>query len=350
MKQQIGISLSGDLNEALTRIQNPSALILMTTEDNFENHVSELEKLFPGIPSIGCIGMSYGGPTSNEAGVTVVALSDIDVRADVIEQLSTMPMKYIHRLQKAINDVNAEKGNSVCFDFSSGYDGKLVTTLNVILESLGIPLIGGTDDCGKVSANGKVFNDSCAFMIIRNTTGKIKAYKENIYTSTGKRFVATKTDPANKLLIEVDGKPAERFYREALSITKDETSTQTFKNPFGRIYGNETYLISIKDIVGDALECYKQVNNMDILTLMELKDYDAIVEDTLNQIHTDLPNVNGILSVNCLFRYLLFKQEHYEDTYFKKMNRFGSHAGLVGLGEHFNKQHINQTMCCIAFD
>lgn len=350
MKQQYGMSQDGSLSDAVSGIQAPSALILMTTEDNFEKHVAELENLFPGIPSIGGIGMSYGGTQTNETGVTVIALYDAAVRADVLEHLSTMPVKYIDRLKKALKETGAEKNNTVCFDFTPGYDGKLVTTFNTVLHELEIPLIGGTVDCGKISANGKIYDDSCAFMIIRNLTGKICVYKENIYHPTGKRFIATKTEPDKKLLIEVDGKPAEQFYREALSITKEEASTQTFKNPFGRIYGNETYLISIKEIIGNALECYKQVNNMDILTLMEIEDYDAIINDTLNQIQTDLPNVSGILSVNCLFRYLLFQQENYLGTYLENMNRFHSHAGLVGLGEHYKKQHINQTMCCIAFD
>lgn len=350
MKQSYGMSSAGILSEAVAGINSPSALLLMTTEENFEKHVKELENLFPGIPSIGGIGMSYGGVDTNEKGVTVVALYDAAVCTDVLEQLATMPVKYIDRLKNALQKVNAQSQNTVCFDFTSGHDGKLVTTINLVLDRMNIPLIGGTVDGGRVSVNGKIYEDSCAFMIIKNLTGKICVYKENIYHPTGKRFIATKTDPENKLLIEVNGRPAEQFYRETLSITKDEASTQTFKNPFGRIYGNETYLISIKEIVGDALECYKQVNDMDILTIMEIENYDAVVKNTLDKIKSDLPGVSGILSVNCLFRYLLFQQENYLDTYLENMNRFGSHAGLVGLGEHFKKQHINQTMCCIAFD
>jgi hypothetical protein len=82
---------------------------------------------------------------------------------------------------------------------------------------------------------------------------------------------------------------------------------------------------------------------------MELKDYRQIVEETVRNIKSDLPSVKGVLSVNCLFRYLLFQQEHYLSEYLSKMN-FTSHGGLVGYGEHYYKQHINQTMCCLAFD
>ena len=350
MNQKYGQSSAGNLSMATANIKNPEALILMTSVDNFKTHVKELANMYPNVPSIGGIGISYAGQSATEKGVTVIGLYDVVASAGAIEELSTMPLKYIKRLDASIREVGASKGNSACFDFTTGHDGKLVTTLNIELHEKGIPLIGGTVDGPMISVNGQIYEDACAYMMIRNKTGKICAYKENIYLPTGQRFVATKTKPETMTLVEVDGHPAAKFYQDVLDIPDEAVATQTFKNPFGRVYGNETYLISIKEINGNALDCYKQVNDMDILTLMELRDYKQIVKDTLHQMEQDMPHVKGIISVNCLFRYLLFQQEHYLNDYFTEMNRFNSHAGLVGVGEHYCKQHINQTMCCIAFD
>ena len=350
MKQVYGQSQNGNLKEAASKISNPEALILITSAENFGRHVNELEQMYKGVPSIGGIGMSYAGMSATERGVTLIGLYDVDVCAGAIEELSTMPVKYIKRLTDAINSTRASEGNSACLDFTTGHDGKLVTTVNIELDKRKIPLIGGTVDGPNVSVNGKIYEDACAFLIIKNKTGKICAYKENIYLPTGKRYVATKTIPENMTLVEVDGQPAAKFYQELLGISNEEVATQTFKNPFGRIYGQETYLISVKEINGNSLNCYKQVNNMDILTLMELRDYKQIVKDSLDKMQKDLGNVSGIISVNCLFRYLLFQQEGYLNDYFKEMNRYNSHAGLIGVGEHYCKQHVNQTMCCIAFN
>ena len=55
-------------------------------------------------------------------------------------------------------------------------------------------------------------------------------------------------------------------------------------------------------------------------------------------------------SINCLFRYLLFSQEHYMQEYLKSMSALGSHAGLVGYGEHCNSQFVNQSMTCVVFE
>ncbi len=349
MKQQYAVSQSGRLEEVASKIKSPDALILITSKESFNAHVARLEELYPGVPSIAGMGISYAGTEVNEKGTTLIAFYDVKADAGAIEHISEMPVKYTDRLKESIKKTGASAGTSACLDFTCGEDGRLVTTFNMVLDPLKIPLVGGTVDGPAVAADGKVYEGGCVYLILKNNTGKIKAYKENIYEPTGDRFVATKTNPKNKTLVEVNGKPAARFYQDVLSIPDSAVATQTFKNPFGRVFGNETYLISIKEINGSALDCYKQVNDMDVLTLMELKDYKKIVEDTLDQMKRDIGPVSGIFSVNCLFRYLLFNNEKYFGDYLRNMNRFGSHAGLVGVGEHYCRQHVNQTMCGIAF-
>lgn len=353
MKQNYGISSSGNLLEAVRNIREPKALIFMTSDSNFEKHTAELAELFPDVPTIGCVGMSYGGETTCEKGVTVIALSEgIEATANVIENLSTMPVKYINRLIDDLGKIRADSKNTVVFDITCGYDGKLLTTLNSYLSKKNISLVGGTGDCNKVALNGKIYTDSCVYLALKNTTGKIKVYKENIYRPGDKRFIATKTDRSRNLLIEVDGKSAEQTYLNALGIKREAVQSQTFQNPFGHIYGDEVYLISVKDVVsGGAMECFRAVNDLDVLTIMEIEDFREVVNNTVAQIKNDFNGkISAVLSVNCLFRFLLFHDEKYWDAYLKNMNTLGCHAGLVGYGEHFNTQHVNQTMCCIAFE
>ena len=53
MKQFFGVSQSGNLKEAVRGLHNPQMLLLMSNPGQFEQHVEELEKLFPQVPSIG---------------------------------------------------------------------------------------------------------------------------------------------------------------------------------------------------------------------------------------------------------------------------------------------------------
>lgn len=353
MKQICGMDKGGNLKEALRAISAPKLLLLMSNAKQFEQHVEELEKQFPGVPSIGCIGGSYSGQTVQaDGGVAVVAFEgNLTVAANVLEQASTMPVKYIGRLEADLDRVKAAENNTVCIDFCTGNDACVLTTIYSVLGKRKISLMGGTGDAGKVSANGKIYEDADAYALIRNNDGKIKVYKENIYQPMpGCRFIASKTDRSKYLLGELNGKPARKVYQDLLQISDKDIETQTFKNPFGKMNGQDVCIISIKNVEGDKLACYRQINDSDVLTLLEAKDFSKVVDDTIQHIHRDFKHVSGVFSVNCIFRYLFFTQEHYFDTYLKTMATLGDHAGLIGFGEHYNQQFVNQTMTCVVFE
>ncbi len=129
MKQFFGMSQNGSLQEAVQGLQNPQFIMLLSNTEQFEKHVAELEKLFPKIPSIGCIGMSYDTKIV-EKGVGIIAFTEgITAAANVLEEVSTMPVKYIERLQQDVKKVNAAPKDTVCIDFCSGNDACVLTTI-----------------------------------------------------------------------------------------------------------------------------------------------------------------------------------------------------------------------------
>ncbi|MCI8484695.1 MAG: hypothetical protein HFH41_10190 [Lachnospiraceae bacterium] len=351
MKQFFGMSQKGDLKEAVQGLKKPQLIMLMSNQDQFESHVRKLEELYPGVPSIGCIGMSYDTRVV-EHGVGIAAFYDgVEARADVLEEVSSMPVKYIERLEQDVEAVKASGNDTICIDFCAGNDACVLTTIYSVLKHKGISLVGGTGDAGKISANGRVYEDAVAYALVRNLNGKVKAYKENIYHKMGNyRFIASKTDKSKYIIGELNGKPAKQVYQSILRVTEQEITTQTFKNPFGRVNGDETCIISIKEVDGNALACFRQVNDSDVLNMLELGDYREIVKDTIQKIRKDFYQVSGVFSVNCLFRYLLFNDNHYMQEYLLEMAALGNHAGLVGYGEHYNNQFVNQSMTCVVFE
>ena len=351
MKQFYGMSQRGNLDEALQGLYQPQFIMLFSNNDQFERHVAELEKRFPGVPSIGCIGMSYRTGVV-ERGVGVVAFSDgVTAAANVLEGASTMPVKYIHRLEQDMQTVGGSQRDTVCIDFCAGNDACVLTTINTVLRKRGISLMGGTGDQGQVSANGRIYQDAVAYGLVRNQNGRVKTYKENIYHQYGDyRFVASNTDRANYILGSLNGKPAKQVYQDILHVSDREILTRTFQNPFGKLNGDDTLIISIKDIHGSALACFRQVNDSDVLILLELGDYRATVQDTIRQICHDFPRRSAIFSVNCLFRYKLFSERGYMQDYLRDMAALGNHAGFVGYGEHYNNRFVNQSMTCVVFE
>ncbi len=351
VKQFYGMSQSGDLKEAVRGLSNPQMILLLSNSGQFEQHVKALQGMYPKVPSIGCIGMSYDTRIV-EKGVGIVAFCDgVSAAANVLEHVSVMPVKYIRRLEQDLKAVNAAQNNTICIDFCSGNDACVLNTLTSVLKRQQIALVGGTGDGGKVSVNGRIYEDAVAYALVKNQNGRVKAYKENIYHQMGKhRFVASKTDKANYRIGELDGKPAKQVYQDILHVSEQEITTQTFKNPFGKINGNDMCIISIKEVNGNALSCYRQVNDSDVLIMLELGDYKRIVKHTIQTIRKDFPRISGVFSINCLFRYLLFNDNHYMQEYLQEMATLGSHAGVVGYGEHYNNQFVNQSMTCVVFE
>ncbi len=351
MKQFYGMSQRGNLDEALSGLRNPEFIMLLSNNNQFEAHVKALEQRFPGVPSIGCIGMCYQlGVVEN--GVGVIAFSEgVTAAAGVLEEVSAMPVKYIQRMERDMQAVGGTGGDTVCIDFCAGNDACVLTTIHTLLHKRGVPLVGGTGGEGRVSANGRVYADAVAYGLVRNRGGRVKTYKENIYHQLGDyRFIASDTDRANYILGSLNGKPAKQVYKSILHVTDEEILTRTFQNPFGKINGDDTCIISIKEVNGNALACFRQVNDSDVLILLELGDYQAITRNTIQQIQREFPRRSAVFSVNCLFRYKLFSERGYMQDYLREMGALGCHAGLVGYGEHYNNRFVNQSMTCAVFE
>ncbi len=351
MKQFFGMSQGGNLTEAVNGLKKPQFIMLFSNNSQFEDHVKALEKLYPNVPSIGCIGMSYDTRIV-EKGVGVIAFYDgVSATANALEQVSVMPVKYIRRMEEDIKKINGSQQDTVCIDFCTGNDACALTTIDTALKQKGISLVGGTGDGGKVSANGKIYEDAVAYGLVKNHGGRIKTYKENIYHQLGNyRFIASNTDRAKYVIGALNGKPAKQVYQSILHVTDEQILTQTFQNPFGKINGDDTCIISIKEVDGNALACFRQVNDSDVLILLELGDYQAITRETIRSICRDFPRRSAVFSVNCLFRYKLFSERNYMQTYLQEMASLGSHAGLVGYGEHYNNRFVNQSMTCVVFE
>lgn len=351
MKQFYGMSKTGDLKEATRGLNNPSAIILMSNAEQFESHVRELSSMYPGVPAIGCIGMSYDSCMCDK-GVGVTAYTDGAIATgNVLEKVSVMPVKYIRRLVNDLDKVNANSKDTVCIDLCAGNDACVLTTMYSALEERGVQLVGGTGDAGKVACNGVIYEDAVAYLLIKNNSGKVKVYKENMYRPLSDyNFIASKTDKAKYYMGELNGKPAKDVYMETLGINESDIATQTFKNPFGKLSGDDMCIISIKEVVGNGLSFFRQVNDSDVLTLLELRDYKQIVAETIDQIKSDFSHISGVYSINCLFRYLLFSDNGNMDEYLKVMSELGNHCGLVGYGEHYNNQFVNQSMTCVVFE
>lgn len=352
MKQFFNESKSGSVSEAIKGLSNPQLIMMFEgNADNFERDVKELEEAFPGVPSVGCLAMGYANSMVDK-GIAIIAFCEgVEVQVGMLKEVSKAPVKYIAEMEQKLKALNPGKDDTVCIDFCTGNDACVLTTMSGVLNKYGVGLMGGTGDQGKMACNGVIYEDVDVYCFVKNLKGKVKVYKENIYRpEEGYRFIASETDRSRYYVGKLNGQSAKEVYANLLGISEKDINTQTFKNPLGKMIGKDICIISIKEVSGEGLCCYRQVNDSDVLTLLSLQDYMEVANDTIRKIKNDFNTISCVFSVNCAFRHLLFTGDKAMDDYLKQMGSLNGHCGYVGFGEHYNNQFVNQSMSCVVFE
>lgn len=363
MKSFIGIGL-GETNAAVAQatqgLGNPLAIIFFCSYTSLDTTSKLLHEKYPNASVMGTCGTSLANGKIDEKHLTVLGLfEDARVSMGIITDVSQCPISQIGKIENSINSVNADKDSSVCLEYCTTNEEMLVTTLMSVLEKKGISLAGGTVfgvPDGKpslVAYNGNVYEDACVYAIIKNTTGKVRVFKENIYQkmSNAISHYATKVDEAKRGLIELDGRNAADVYCNEIGINRNQIIDNVLQNPMGRSVGDEVYISSMRELGSNGtIYNFKRVNKNDCMYFLELADYPAIERETRQTIKNSMRSISLIISIDCIYRYVLYSQENYIKTYASDMATLGPHIGVIGGGEQYNHQHVNQTMVCVVFE
>ena len=122
-------------------------------------------------------------------------------------------------------------------DFCSGNDECVLATMESVLKSKKIQLTGGTAWEGLVCCNGQVYEDACAYALVKNESGRVKVYKENIYLrKDAVKHIVTRSEPRTYTIQEIDGRRAEDVYTKELGISpsvfyRREITSRFYRKP-----------------------------------------------------------------------------------------------------------------------
>ncbi|MCR5667257.1 MAG: FIST C-terminal domain-containing protein [Eubacterium sp.] len=345
--------------EATAKISSPVGIYFQSSYALLEEISARLAEKYPNIPMIGTSATSYVGKTVSDQILVVVAFGQgAEIKSGVLRHLSTTPLYDIEGLEQAITQLNASADNSVCLEYCTNDEECLVTSMNVALEKKNITLAGGTvfgvpnGKTAYVCVDGALYEDACAWMVVKNKNGRIRTYSENIYAvpQDAKRHVATEVNTAKRELIALDHQSASSVYAQETGVSGQAIVDNALQNPLGRIVGDDTYIISPYELgSGGSLISYKRVNENDTIAILELLDYDQINEQTREKIKEE-GKPSFIFSINCIYRHILFNNEHYMDRFLSNMEDVAPHVGVVGGGEQYKLQHVNQTMVAVVFE
>ncbi|SDH99054.1 Uncharacterized conserved protein, contains FIST_N domain [Pseudobutyrivibrio sp. 49] len=363
MQISIGTSLKSDVEAAVAEVcskaGSPKLLVLLASFDQFEKAAKIISDRYPNVPLIGSGTISYYDTSSDKRMMLLSFGSDVDAEVGVIRNLSTAPMFDVPAMEEKVSKIQAGDSNTICLEFCTNDEERLVTTLNVALERARIPIVGGTvfgypaGYTPKVLVNGQLYADACCYALIKNKSGKIRTYSENIYgpMDCPVTHIATKVNLGVKELVSLDGRPAADVYCQDANVSRGEIVDNVLTNPLGRVIGDQIFITSPYEVgANGSLISYKKINENDAIQVLELKDYDAIGSETRRKIRDENSRISLIFSVNCIYRHLLYSNKGYLDTFIGEMKSVGPHVGVVGGGEQYKKQHVNQTMVCAVFE
>lgn len=364
MQISIGVSMKTDckaaVDEALSKVNNPNLMVLLCAYDHLKEASQIISTKYADVPLIGTSTTSYYDTESSDKRMIVLSFgSDVSAEVGIIRNLSTAPLADIPEMEQKVSKISAGDKNTICLEFCTNDEERLVTSMNVALERAKIPVVGGTifgypDGATPFAmVNGTLYSDACCYALIKNNSGKIRTYSENIFgpMECGKTHIATKVNLENKELITLDGRPAADVYCEDAGVSKAELVDNVLVSPLGRVIGDEIFISSPYAIGNNgSLINYKKINENDSIQILELKDYDEIGNNTRNRMKEESSKISFVFSVNCIYRHLLFNQKNYMTSFLSAMKSVGPHVGVVGGGEQYKKQHVNQTMVCAVFE
>lgn len=353
-------SIDSIVDAVAVTLKNCTFIVYCTDDRRFGEISEKLHEKLPDIQMIGTTGFMLNKNGSFAEGISAIGFGDheVEVHTGALRHVDVCPIKYLSDLSSAVEKIKPKYKNNVCFACSTGYEEKVVSTMKICLEEAGIRLVGGTagntepDGPKHVACNGEVLTNATVYAVIGSKMGAIEIFKENLYHARKTSHAVTKVSEDKRTIYEIDGRKAMDVYEEELGYTKATVTDGIFKNPLCRIVGADGYITAIFSFNQDrSISTYKNILENDLIAFTDIApEYQNYIENNMRQL-TNSHSVAGILSVNCILRYLLFEQNHYTSAYAEMMNNMSRncHWGVVGDGEQYVEQHINQSMVCVIF-
>ncbi|SFG51188.1 FIST N-terminal domain-containing protein [Oribacterium sp. WCC10] len=364
MQSKVGYSSSIDVKaaveEATRGISDPIGLIIMTDHARLADISTLLKRKYPKAQSIGVSGINYYGTQSSDRNLIIAAITgEAVLHAGVIRNLSTCPAADLINLKESMRIVNGSSENTVLIEYCTNDEERLTTTLQMAVGESGIHVVGGTefgypaDATPAVTVNGILYPDACAYMLIKNTNGGVHVYSEVIYGPMEGHAAhnVTRANLKDKEVMELDHQPIANVYSREMNIPVEKVIDSTLEHPFGRMVGDQVFIASQKELKsGGSLTFFKRLNVNDAVRILQLKDFASINKETCAEILSETSSPSLMISVNCIYRYLLFTGNGYYPTLLQNMAAIGPHIGNIGGGEQVDNQHVNQTMVVAVFE
>lgn len=361
MKGFVGIGCADRVEtaveEATTGLRKADFLILIANYAVITRAAEILAEKYPQTPMIGTSGSAVARHTLTENQLVVIGFAGVEVCTGLIENVRTTPVKSIPAFSSAIEQIAPGDHDTICLEFITGSEERVLSTLHAPLEEAGIPLVGASafgvllGEKHLVVKDGKTHTRSLAYAFLKNKGGHIHVYKENIYERQSKRaHFANLVEPGTKTLFQLDGVPALELYQGETGIELENLISAMPRHPLGRALGEDTCIIQTMSVDRNGVMFNgKAIYENDSIYIMKPGDFRQIHADLLEQIR-NVCKPSFLLGCESKNRLSLFEEEGYLQDYITSFDNLAPAALFVGDGQQLDNQHMNQSLVICAFE
>lgn len=351
------------------QLHEQPALVLFfaSTSYDFDRVTQLFNERYPQAQVVGVTTTGEIGPagfSDNSLSAQSYGSSFGHVQAALIQNIEKYPIMDRPTLIAAAQAVGIQlhsktiEKEGLAFVFPVGLkagEEKMLSVINSIFDEDGFPIFGGTagDDAQfvetAVSVNGVATSSGAATVFMKPTVDFL-IYKENIFEGTGHNVKITKADANQRIVYELNGRPAADVYASCLQIPTQQLVNHLARHPIGRAFNGDFLIASPFEILENgAISFYCQVYEGSTVEILQPKPAIEELQHTLQLMTQSFTSLEGLLACNCILRKLQFVDEGLFPTLNEQLKKLPNLCGFSSYGEQWNKTQLNQTLLLIGF-
>jgi hypothetical protein len=367
LKKKFDSEISSNSNSSNSKSKNNIKAITFFASFIYEpaELINTMNEVFPNILVFGCssAGEIISGKMNLDSIVAMAFTDEVieDIKVEVITDLDNIDLQpVIQSFEEHYSTPLYQLDNKKYFGliYTDGLDGRSKNEEN-ILDELGnhtsVIFTGGSardddriEDYTTIYANNKYYHRSAVLALIKSKVNFAFDVLQN-FEPTGHTVIATKVDEENRIIYELDNKPAAEVLAGIINTSIPEISNYFLKYSFALVIDNQPYIRIISGIIDNtALQLGCSIKNETGLTVMKSGNLIENTKKSLDEIKKKHKTISGILLFNCILRYFEAQIENTIDEYATLFSDVPT-VGFITYGEAFIG-HLNHTATMLILE
>lgn len=353
-----------ELFDAIAQSEMKLAVFFCDPAYDREALAEALRTTFGDLPVIGCTsageitpngylngsltGFSLGG-AGCEAVVSCIRLDSFD-SLDGAKKVETA----LTALESSTRTA-ATPENAFGFLLIDGLDMQEELVVSCVHQQLrGIDVVGGSAADGVNFGATYLFVDGAfhqhiALLSLVHIEVPFVAFRTQHFVKSATRMVVTRSDPAQRIVYEINGLPAGREFARLLGLSVPELTPLTFASyPVVVRIGGQYFVRSIAMVNEDeSLRFFCAIDDGVVLTVGTGVDMVENLREAFDEVRAKIGTPQLVLGCDCILRRLETERDGIKDAIgaiFCENNV----VGFATYGEQFNSMHVNQTFTGLA--